>query len=514
MLPQKRIKHNIYLLKNNLKNKEKIKRYLSPTIIERKNISFKNPIKKSLSGSLLLENNIKEENIGKNPIKIKYKGISTYVSRKEFYKMKNIDISQLKAYKNEKNEVIKQKKLFLEKANSIYNTNIIDSISKKKEIEYRKGITNIQNELRNKKDINKEQMSNFYYNIINIIKTISNQCNYEINKRIKDTNKRINSDINQVNKLQEKELDKKLEKLNYIMVKLKELITKMENINKDYKKIKNNIDIYIKENTILKKKIKIQNKKNKKLILTIKSKENKINDIEKVLNKYWNYNLKKNEEKNNIQIYKKIKINKKNNIIREKSNPIINNKLIYYNNTNNSINNNQTNYSTNNINLLTKRNKNNQINLDSSNSFKNIISNSFIIYNTKNKEEENIQLDFKEKKLINNLEKNLEYWKNKLNLMKKKLNEEMPQNTFYDLIINIINKLKKEESDSVIYNIDNKLLTDNMRIFPYQSRIFRQIFMGRLFNDKNLYPIFISERKNSDFIFNKNIFNATKINKK
>ena len=98
--------------------------------------------------------------------------------------------------------------------------------------------------------------------------------------------------------------------------------------------------------------------------------------------------------------------------------------------------------------------------------------------------------------------------------MKKKLNEEMPQNTFYDLIINIINKLKKEESDSVIYNIDNKLLTDNMRIFPYQSRIFRQIFMGRLFNDKNLYPIFISERKNSDFIFNKNIFNATKINKK
>ena len=183
MLPQKRIKHNIYLLKNNLKNKEKIQRYLSPTIIERKNISFKNPIKKSLSGSLLLENN-KEENIGKNPIKIKYKGISTYVSRKEFYKMKNIDISQLKAYKNEKNEVIKQKKLFLEKANSIYNTNIIDSISKKKEIEYRKGITNIQNELRKKKDINKGQMSNFYYNIINIIKTISNQCNYEINKRI------------------------------------------------------------------------------------------------------------------------------------------------------------------------------------------------------------------------------------------------------------------------------------------------------------------------------------------
>ena len=107
MLPQKSIKHNIYLLKNNLKNKEKIQRYLSPTIIERKNISFKNPIKKSLSGSLLLENNIKEENIGKNPIKIKYKGISTYVSRKEFYKMKNIDISQLKAYKNEKNEVIK-----------------------------------------------------------------------------------------------------------------------------------------------------------------------------------------------------------------------------------------------------------------------------------------------------------------------------------------------------------------------------------------------------------------------
>ena len=53
-----------------------------------------------------------------------------------------------------------------------------------------------------------------------------------------------------------------------------------------------------------------------------------------------------------------------------------------------------------------------------------------------------------------------------------------------------------------------------MRIFPYQSKVFRQIFMSRLFNNNNLYQMFITEDKNSDIIFNKNIFDAPKKNKK
>ena len=259
MLPKNRIKPQNFILKNNLINREKIKRFFTPSGIKKENYSFKKPIKNSLSESLILGNNIQNLNLGKNSIEIKYKGISTYVSKKEFYKMKNIDISQLKAYKNEKKEVIKQKKLFLEKANNLYNTNIIDSLSKYKEIEYRKGIQNIQNELRNKRDINKEEMLQFYKNILDIIKNINEQGNYEINKRKNQTNEIINSDINLLNILQEKELDKKLEKLNDFMSKLKEVITKMENIKNDYKKIKDNINIYIKENKILKKK----NKKSK-----------------------------------------------------------------------------------------------------------------------------------------------------------------------------------------------------------------------------------------------------------
>ena len=199
-------------------------------------------------------------------------------------------------------------------------------------------------------------------------------------------------------------------------------------------------------------------------------------------------------------------------------------KIKYYDKTN--ITNIQTNFTTNNINLLSNRNKNNLSNYDSNNSFKNYISisnNNNYNYmltssitlnsNNKNKEERKRDINIVEKNIIKNLSKNLEIWKNRLILIKKRLYEEIPQNPFYDLIQDIINQLKKEESDSVIYNIDNKLLTDNMRIFPYQSKVFRQIFMSRLFNNTNLYQMFINEDKNSDIIFNKNIFDVPKKNK-
>ena len=468
----------------------------------------KKTLKNSLSESILTEKNNDKINIGKNFVKIKSKGNPIFIPKKEFYKMKNLDLSQLKSYKNEKKEILKQKQIFLEKVNSIYNTDVIDLISEDKEKEYRKGISNIQIELRNKKLIKKEELKNFYSTILNSVKNLKEQINYEKNKRINDVNERIDININVFNKKHEKALDKKLESLNIVMFELKELIRKMENINKDYKKVKENVDIYIIQNAILKQNIQKQNEINKKLVLEMKSRENK----------------RMNESsKNNVSYFKKIKndrkrenknINKDNSDILKRIKKLSHN---FSNNNNSTIN--QTNCTTNNINLLSKRNKNSIIHCDS-NSYRNIIStnycnsSSFMTFNAKMKEQDNKdKINNKEKNIIKNLGNHLERWKNKLNLIKKKLNEEIPQNPIYSYIENIIQNFKKEESDSVLYNIDNKLLTNNMRIFPYQSKIFRQIFMTRLFNDKNLYQIYLKQKTSGDSIFNKNIFDAPKKSK-
>ena len=466
----------------------------------------KKTLKNSLSESILTEKNDDKINIRKNFVKIKNKGNPIFIPKKEFYKMKNLDLGQLKSYKNEKKEILKQKQIFLEKVNSIYNTDVIDLISEDKEKEYRKGISNIQRDLRNKKLIQKEELKNFYSNILNSVKNLKEQINYEKNKRINDVNERINVNIKIFNKKQEKALDKKLESLNIVMHELKELIRKMENINKDYKKVKEKIDIYIIQNAILKQNIQRQNEINKKLVLEMKSRENK----------------KMNESsKNNVSYFKKIKNDRKSknkNVNKDNSDILKKIKKLSYNfsnNNNSAIN--QTNCTTNNINLLSKRNKNSIIYCDSNSSYRNIISTnycnstSFVSFNAKMKEQENKdKINYKEKNIIKNLGNHLERWKKQLNLIKKKLNEEIPQNPIYSYIENIIQNFKKEESDSVLYNIDNKLLTDNMRIFPYQSKIFRQIFMTKLFNDKNLYQIYLKQKTSGDSIFNKNIFDASK----
>ena len=489
--------------KNLLLNKNK-NRSISAQINKEK--YKKKILKNSLSEPILTERNNDKINIGKNFVKIKTKGNPIFISKKEFYKMKNLDLWQLKVYKNEKKEILKQKKIFLEKVNSIYNTDVIDLISEDKEKEYRKGISNIQSELRNKKLIKKEELKNFYSNILNSVKNLKEQINYEKNKRINDVNERINVNIKIFNKKQEKALDKKLESLNIVMHELKELIRKMENINKDYKKVKEKIDIYIIQNAILKQNIQRQNEINKKLVLEMKSRENK----------------KMNESsKNNVSYFKKIKNDRKSknkNVNKDNSDILKKIKKLSYNfsnNNNSAIN--QTNCTTNNINLLSKRNKNSIIYCDSNSSYRNIISTnycnstSFVSFNAKMKEQENKdKINYKEKNIIKNLGNHLERWKKQLNLIKKKLSEEIPQNPIYSYIENIIQNFKKEESDSVLYNIDNKLLTDNMRIFPYQSKIFRQIFMTKLFNDKNLYQIYLKQKTSGDSIFNKNIFDASK----
>ena len=511
MLGKERIKNKRSFLKNNFIRIEKLIKSSSPTLLKSKNTFNKKQFKKSLSEALLSEK-IGKINSSHNLKELKIKeGESLFVLKKDFYKMKNIDLEKLKVYKNEKKEKIKQRMLFLEKENSFFNTHILDLIATDTEKEYRQGITNIHYELRNKKFNNKEEIKNLYEIILNEVKYIENEINAEINSRIEETNKRINSNINYLNILQENALDKKLKIMNIFMNNLKELIRKMETINKDYKKVKNKIDRYNIENAMLKEKIKIQNDINKEMILAKMINTKNLNEIKKLISYYKKYNQKNKEEKktfskiDNLKCYKKVD-NRKNSVFLRKKN------ILNHNNFNSTSSNNQTNVSTNNADVLSKRNNKNFSNQKSNNSYKNIVSISNYLSTSSisyNKE----KID-NEKNIIKNLEKNLVNLENKLYLMVKKLDEEIPQNLFYDLIVSIINKLKEEESDSVIFNIDNKFLTENMKMFLYQSRLFRQIFMDRLLNNKQLYKICASQRHNFYITFNKKNFEAPKIKKK
>ena len=452
-----------------------IKRHTSPIFYKRK--SF---IEIPLSKSTLIE-----RKLGNNYIKIFYKGNILNINKKEFYNIKKLDINKLKVNINEKKEIIKQKKIYLKNENKLFDIKIINNISKEKEKQYRENIINIQKELRKDKNninINKEEITNYYKNILNMTKNLNKQIDYEINKRINDIGEKLNLSINKCNKIQSELFNKKIEDIEKFFDELKLLIYKMENVIKNYYKNEYNINIYTIKNKNLRQEIKNQNKINENIILYLKL-------------------IKMNKNNNNLK-YKKININNNKNQNKKK---ILSQKKIIL----------KSNYNTNN---------NSMTNIYSNNSYNNIISTSnhcmsttFMSFNSKNKENKN-----KEKKIIKNLYKNINNMKNKINIINKKLKEEIPQNGIYDIIKNIMNiELNKKGEDSGshgahgthIINTSNGLIK-NLKKFPYENKTFRQNFMNKLFNDKKLYQYLVTKIKNLDIVFNKNLFDINKLNKK
>ena len=97
----------------------------------------------------------------------------------------------------------------------------------------------------------------------------------------------------------------------------------------------------------------------------------------------------------------------------------------------------------------------------------------------------------------------------------KKINENLPNNELYISVVNIIEKLRKDKNNTIVDGINNKYIKDYMKAIPIQDKIFRQNFLEILFNDKNIYESIKNKTKEkSNNLFNKNIFNAEKKNKK
>ena len=182
--------------------------------------------KESLSNKSLLKNFPKSK-----VLQINYNGVETKIPKIKFYKMKNIDLSQLKAYKKEIEELIRQKKIYMERENNICNEETLDLIANLKEKEYRDIIIKLQKRIINKK-VKKKEIYEHYKIILNIVKDIENKISSDFQYYRNMTENRINSNINEINLYYEKKFAKTTEFSDYLVFKLNEIISKMEIIIK------------------------------------------------------------------------------------------------------------------------------------------------------------------------------------------------------------------------------------------------------------------------------------------
>ena len=472
----------ILSLKKKLIIDKKRPNYFSYTNINRE--YSKNDLNKSKStyNSLTKKNN--NNNKYQNKIKIKYKGISTNIPKSDFYKLKNVDISQLLAIKFQKKELIKQKILFIEKEREIFNEKNIDLINKLKEKEYREEIKNLQMKLYDK-NLTKKEIFFYFDAILKNIKEISSKINSDIEMDKEITDNKINFGLNQLDEDFFEEFDKNCEFSDYFLHKLKYLIVKINIIIKNHRILDERIKAYNKENIILKKKLSDLDYINNNICMHLKKKKNE--KYKHLIEKSFSDEEKEQKE----LIYKKVNNLFKRNIFKEhrESNKLLRNKFLLNNDMN--INLGQTNPTSNNI--LSTRSSNYKLSLSN-----NIISSSSP--SVQNQEISSEKIRAKEIKYINYLKNKIKNLKNKVNLLK--LGQNKPKNKYYNLILKIINQIYKDEENIVVNKINYKLLNNDMKIFPYQNLRFRNKFLNYLFGDNELYNIFQSEKQEEINEFN------------
>ena len=471
--------------------------FLRKKIIKDKNyskyLSFSNTNKEvstnqsNISNSLNKKSLIKKKNLKSNTIQINYKGFKEKIGKMAYYKIKNLDINDLIFQREEKLELIKQTKQLQEKKDKIYNVEIMDLKFKLREKECRKEIAKIQKKMLNINEL-KEEIYRYYEIILIIIKNIEKNIDSEYVER----KNKIENNINfYINKLDTNFINKFNEIggfFHYLSDKLKELIEKMNILSKDYDEIKLRIKSINNENIHLKKKINEINIINYNLYKKISSikKKKKENIDDKNHHSIFYKKLQNNLTKRYIERAKK-----------SKQRITQNNICLHNENTN------QTFFTSNNINLLTDKSNIKENLLSLSNNF---FSSSSLSNSSNGKEDEKINL--REMNYIIKLKNKIKILKTKIRQMKTK--ENLPKNAFYDLINQIMEKIKKEESDIIIDGINYQFLNENMKIFPYQSDEIRKRFRDYLFFDPSLYKIFNSKRQQGINYFKFSIFNKEK----
>ena len=114
--------------------------------------------------------NLSREEIRKKKlIKLRYQGRIVLVPYKEFLSLRKMNREKMKAYKDSLIQIIKNKKEIYKQQNT-YDFESLKKISVEREIEFRKIIFNLQEEIRKEKNIQSKDIYDFYEYIISIIR--------------------------------------------------------------------------------------------------------------------------------------------------------------------------------------------------------------------------------------------------------------------------------------------------------------------------------------------------------
>ena len=530
---------------------------------------------KSLSMKMLLTNkkNPTSSNINNTKsqkfIKLRYLGKIVPVPYDEFLSLKKKNREKMKALKDTLIQIIKTKKEIYIKQNS-YDKESLKKISIEREDEYRKIIVNLQNEIRKEKKYYIEDIYKSYEYIMLVVKNIYESSNKEIERRINAINNQININLMNCEYKQNKMLEKKIKENEDYFRCMHSSTFQMLKIMSDFDAINQKINEYQEINYNYKKKLLKEQIRNDYLEHLIKQTKINIINTDNLLSEYNNkinaktisneYDLSKyntiftlKEKRNNppnlksFSTQKNIEINnsvnKKDDLLltidvpnpHYRKRPFSSGQRLKTGEINNNSTK-RTNYSNSNtfqsifrlnsskgrpIDFKTNSHKNifnvkNKI-------FKNNVSSKILKTNQNSYYITSETEEYKENKEYSNSERNLiSIIKQKitnLNIKKKeiikKINENLPNNELYISVVNIIEKLRKDKNNTIVDGINNKYIKDYMKAIPIQDKIFRQNFLEILFNDKNIYESIKNKTKEkSNNLFNKNIFNAEKKNKK
>ena len=516
--------------------------------------------------------NLSREEIRKKKlIKLRYQGRIVLVPYKEFLSLRKMNREKMKAYKDSLIQIIKNKKEIYKQQNT-YDFESLKKISVEREIEFRKIIFNLQEEIRKEKNIQSKDMYDFYQYIISIIKKIYESANKEIEERAKVINNLIKINLINCEYKQTKMLDKKIEENEDYFRSMHSSIFQMKKVMDDFDATNKKIIKFQEENYNYQKKLLKEKIKNKYLKALMKKLLIKIKDNNKLLfelNTYPNNQKLENEQNfhayntifasrqtnskinrnissslKSLQTKKRLKTNNSSNkkedllLVKDSSNPHMKkrpfssgHRLLTFDKNSNSTK--RTNYSNSNTlqsNFRINSSKGRPINFKA-NSYKNlfnvknqILKRNFSSKNSKtspnsyffsSETEENKVYTKSELNSILLINKEINNLKNKQKDMIYKINENMPNNEIYNSIAKIVENLRKDKDNKMVEGINNKYMENYMKAIPIQDKVFRKKFMDILFNDKNVCEaIKIITNKNRNMLFNKNIFGAEKNYKK
>ena len=222
--------------------------------------------------------------------------------------------------------------------------------------------------------------------------------------------------------------------------------------------IKNKISNLSEKNFELEQRIKLEDQKYDKIYSLLREYKVRINNIAHTIEKY------KKEEKNEKEENEKVEDIQKENKLELKN--LITNNI-------------ETEYTNNKVTTTNNNNKNKSLRPNS----------------------------VKESMAFNLMNKSIKQFNNKINFYENLNYQEIPDNNLYNCLIKIIDTMKNSKDYKIVSEVNNTLLSNNMKILPLQNKEFRKDFMDKLFNNYELLQAF--EEGETEFVnkpFNKHLF--------